>query len=190
MSNIYKNTIVITNKSLVTGDYLAQIRKVCALNPVSLILREKTLSDSEYEALASEVYSICNSFGVPFYIHSHSDIAIKLGFKNIHLSIGLAEELGKDFLSSNFDSVSISCHSKEDVLKACNLGADRIILGTIFETDCKPGLIGKGLEFVSSVCSACPIPVYCIGGIKPHNLMSVMEAGAAGGCMMSEFMRM
>jgi ABC-type proline/glycine betaine transport system ATPase subunit len=87
-------------------------------------------------------------------------------------------------------TVIIVSHSMEDMQQAVSLGADRIILGTIFETACKKGLRGKGLSFVREISRACPVPVYAIGGIKLSNIQSVIEAGAAGGCMMSGFMQM
>ena len=77
----------------------------------------------------------------------------------------------------------------EDMREAVAAGADRIILGTIFETECKKGLRGRGLSFVKEICDVCPVPVFAIGGIKTDNLREVMDAGAAGGCMMSGFMR-
>ena len=69
-------------------------------------------------------------------------------------------------------------------------GATQIILGTIFETDCKKGLKGKGIGFVEAICKACPLPVYAIGGINLERLPQVRKAGAAGGCMMSGFMQL
>ena len=78
----------------------------------------------------------------------------------------------------------------EDMQFAVSSGATQIVLGTIFETECKKGLKGKGLDFVREICEACPIPVYAIGGISMERLSQVMDAGAAGGCMMSGFMRL
>ena len=63
-------------------------------------------------------------------------------------------------------------------------GATQIILGTIFETDCKKGLKGKGIGFVEAICKACPLPV------NLERLPQVRKAGAAGGCMMSGFMQL
>ena len=77
----------------------------------------------------------------------------------------------------------------EDMNIAVKNGATQIILGTIFETECKKGLKGKGLEFVREICKVCPVPVYAIGGINLERLQQVMDVGAAGGCMMSGFMR-
>ena len=73
---------------------------------------------------------------------------------------------------------------------AVQAGASQIILGTIFETDCKKGLQGKGVEFVRQICARCPIPVYAIGGMNLERISLVRQAGAAGGCMMSGFMKL
>ena len=68
-----------------------------------------------------------------------------------------------------------------------------LLLGTIFETECKKGLKGKGLLFVREVCDYCRsygnIPVFAIGGITPDNIEDVKKAGARGGCMMSYMMQ-
>ena len=95
-----------------------------------------------------------------------------------------------DSLHRDFEEISVSCHSMEDVETAVGNGATQIILGTIFETECKKGLKGKGVEFVREICKGCSVPVYAIGGINQEKLIQVMNAGAAGGCMMSGFMKM
>ena len=77
----------------------------------------------------------------------------------------------------------------EDVEIAMAGGATQIILGTIFETECKKGVLGKGVEFVREICQKCPLPVYAIGGMNLKRLPLVIDAGAAGCCMMSGFMQ-
>ena len=83
----------------------------------------------------------------------------------------------------------MSCHSLKDVEQAISLGATRIVLGNIFETPCKQGVSGKGLDFLSKICKSSSVPVFAIGGITLDNLYDVIEAGAQGGCMMSGFMK-
>lgn len=184
----YSELIVITNRLLCEGSFEKQIEKICALKPRSLILREKDLSESEYGALAFKVSSICEKHGVPFYIHSRAGTAEKYGFKNIHFSISTLRENINSL--GGFENISVSCHSENDVRQAEQAGASRIILGTVFETDCKPGLEGRGTAFVREICEKTKLPVYAIGGITPQNLAFVIEAGAAGGCMMSGFMKL
>lgn len=111
----------------------------------------------------------------------------------IHLSIpalGAMSEAERIRLQRDFAEISVSCHSLEDVKLAGKNGATQIILGTIFETECKKGLKGKGLGFVEAICKSCPLPVYAIGGISLERLPQVRKAGAAGGCMMSGFMKL
>ena len=188
--SMFRDTIAITNRKLVKGDYLEQIRKVAALHPYGVILREKDLTEKEYEILAGEVMKICEGEGVICFLHSRDQIARKLGCGNLHLSIqGLQEQKGT---LRDFERISVSCHSLEDVTYAIENGATQIILGTIFETECKKGLKGRGIPFVKEAVSLCQlhgdIPVFAIGGITPANIGLVKEAGARGGCMMSYMM--
>lgn len=187
---MYEDTIVITNRKLVKGDFGEQIRKVVSLHPYGLILREKDLSDEDYETLFWQVLRICQDESVPCFVHSRFGIATKLSCRNIHFSLASLQEHESSL--DSFEQVSVSCHSLEDVRSAINHGATQIILGTVFETACKPGMKGKGLSFVREIADYCrlhgDIPVFAIGGITPDNIGLVKEAGARGGCMMSHMM--
>ncbi len=68
------------------------------------------------------------------------------------------------------------------------LGCTYIIAGHIYDTDCKKGLEGRGLEFLKSVAESVDIPVYAIGGITTENISDVRNAGASGACIMSSAM--
>ena len=193
MSDLYGHTIVITNRSLVQGDFLEQLKKVARLHPYAMILREKDLSDEEYEQLAEQVLAICEAEQVRLFVHSKTEIAKRIGCRGIHMTIPGLQALSEwevRELHGCFTQVSVSCHSLEDMQYAVQHGATQIVLGTIFETECKKGLKGRGVAFVEEICRQCPVPVYAIGGINEKRLPQVMAAGAAGGCMMSGFMRM
>ena len=192
MCNSYEHTIVITNRHLVQGDFLKQLEKVTKLHPHALILREKDLTDDAYESLAKKVFDLCKREDITFFLHTKIEIARKIGCQNIHLSIPMLKGLSeteKKALTEDFCEISISCHSMEDVEIAMAGGATQIILGTIFETECKKGVLGKGVEFVREICQKCPLPVYAIGGMNMQRLPLVIDAGAAGCCMMSGFMQ-
>ena len=192
MCNSYEHTIVITNRHLVQGDFLKQLEKVTKLHPHALILREKDLTDDAYESLAKKVFDLCKREDITCFLHTKIEIARKIGCKNIHLSIPVLKGLSeteKKALTEDFCEISISCHSMEDVEIAMAGGATQIILGTIFETECKKGVLGKGVEFVREICQKCPLPVYAIGGMNLQRLPLVIDAGAAGCCMMSGFMQ-
>lgn len=182
----YSKLIAVTNRHLSRLPYLEQIERIVSQFPNSLILREKDLDKDKYFALAKNVLDICSDHRVPCYIHSHYEIAKKLNCKNIQLSLESFMHLP---CKDAFINISVSCHSLDDVITAEKMGATRIVLGTIFETDCKKGLKGKGLNFVKEICAKTSLPVYAIGGITPKKISDVINAGAAGGCMMSYFMK-
>ena len=110
-------------------------------------------TDDEYEKLALTVIDICKEAKVPFILHQRIDVARRINCKNIQLSVSQLADL-KSYIDE-FTLISVSCHSLEDVQYAISMGANQIVLGTIFETDCKKGLKGKGLEFVKEICDYC-----------------------------------
>lgn len=154
-----------------------------------LILREKDLSENEYLSLAKQVTARCDLYGVKCTLHSFPGVAEQIGCTRLHLPFPAFQEFMKNHTSHNpFSVIGTSVHSVEEAQTAAELGADYLIAGHIFETDCKQGLPGRGLAFLKEVCQSVPVPVYAIGGIDETNIASVRDAGASGACLMSPFM--
>ncbi len=183
---MYKK-ICITNRSLCKRDYLEQLKLIASWNVDAIILREKDLSENEYEKLAKEVIKICNDYNTTCILHNFIDVAIRLNHKAIHLPFSVLKSSNKDKLAF-FDTLGTSTHSLKDALYAKDNKCTYITAGHIYETDCKKGLTGRGLDFLSSICTNIDIPVYAIGGISKENVDEVIRAGASGICMMSGYM--
>ena len=58
-------------------DFFSQLEKICAAGIDRVILREKTLSESEYEAIAERTAEICGRYGVPLSLHTFVNAAKK-----------------------------------------------------------------------------------------------------------------
>ncbi len=181
-----ENIIAITNRKLVQGDFLGQIEKIYQSGVKKLILREKDLPPEAYVSLALKVQEISLAYHVQLIWHFFVEEAAEQGAECIHLPLERARQY-KDYLK-NFISLGISAHSIEQVKEAEALGADYVTFGHVFETDCKKGLAPKGIEALCKVCRASNISVYGLGGITLENRKEVMDAGAAGYCMMSGVM--
>ena len=70
------------------------------------------------------------------------------------------------------------------------MGAEFVIAGHIFQTDCKKGVPPRGLEFLRETVQSVSIPVLMpSAGSLLYNIGDVLDTGAAGGCMMSGFMK-
>lgn len=181
------NVVSVTAKPLCKDDFLQRIRKISDSEVQYIILREKYLSEQEYYSLAKEVLSVCDK--EKLIIHNFIGTAESLGIKKIHLPFSAFKELNS---RRNFDIVGTSVHSVDDAAFAQENGADYITAGNIYETDCKKGLKGKGVNFLRNVCESVDIPVYAIGGINADTasgFKAVTEKNFAGVCVMSLLMQ-
>ncbi len=179
--------ICITNRSLCKGDFLTQIEKIAKAHPKAIVLREKDMLPDAYRELAGQVMEICEKYKTPCILHSFPDVAKTLDCHAIHLPLTILRTLTSED-KQFFSVIGASCHAVEDAIKAEACGCTYITAGHVFDTDCKKGLPGRGLDFLASVCKSVRIPVYAIGGIGKENYVAVKNAGASGACMMSGFM--
>ena len=191
---MYEKMIAITNRKLCPPeDYLNRIGFIASLHPRAIVLREKNLSSEEYLSLASKVIPICEKYKTPLILHGFADAALELSHPYIHMPLNELCEFSRkngSKLSSLFKKTGTSVHSAEDAKIARELGADYLFAGNIWEAECKPGLCGRGLDFLREIVLSADIPVYAIGGVTPEKMPCILKTGAAGACMMSGFMQM
>lgn len=182
------DVLVITNRKLCEEEFLRRIERLAAAGPKGIVLREKDLPEMEYRDLAGQVAAICERYETPCILHSFPEAARSLGVGRIHLPLPLLRELSAEE-RAYFNVLGASCHSVEDVREAAGLGCTYVTAGHVFDTDCKKGLPGRGLDFLRKICEEGKLPIYAIGGISPENYGAVKQAGAAGVCVMSGAMR-
>ena len=87
--------------------------------------------------------------------------------------------LGNDVL------VGRSVHSVNGAKVAEEEGADFLLVGTMFSSSTHPGEEPSGPALVTSISSACSLPLIGIGGINETNAASIIEAGAQGVAVIS-----
>ncbi|MDD5952641.1 MAG: thiamine phosphate synthase [Oscillospiraceae bacterium] len=179
--------IAVTNRSLCENekDFFSRIEILADTlkRGDRIMLREPEMSVADYTALAQKCQLICHDTPVKLLLHIHFETAKQLKLSRVHLPMALMR-VG---IPVGY-SCSASVHSPEEAAEAQKLGADFVIAGHVFATDCKKGLPPRGLAFIRAVRDNVSIPVYGIGGITPENARSVLEAGADGVCVMSRFM--
>ena len=88
----YGQVVAVTNRSLTERPFLEQIRRVCEMHPDALILREKDLSEKEYEELAKKVMAICAEYQVPCILHTFWRVAEKLKCDTVHLPLPILRQ--------------------------------------------------------------------------------------------------
>lgn len=87
--------IAVSNRHLCKRPFLEQIKIVCEWHPKALILREKDLTEAEYEQLAGQVMKICKTYKVPCILHNFWQIAVKLNSNQIPSPTSCAAAVGE-----------------------------------------------------------------------------------------------
>ena len=177
--------IAVTNRSLCSASLKEQVEKICNAGLCNaLILREKDLAEHDYMNLAMSIKLICDKHGIDLFCNNMPSAAERLG-----CNLQLSYQNFLDLKGKKDQETWVSVHTVEEARNAEKLGADGLIAGHIFVTDCKKGLAPRGLDFLKEVCDAVSIPVFAIGGIDDSNSDAVRLAGAQGECRMSWYMR-
>lgn len=177
--------ICVTDRKQCRGDFLQRVEDIARLGASKIILREKDLSPEEYETLLQQCRERALPYGVPVVANTQLLAAQHLGIGDVHLPLPLLRQQGRP---PWVQTLSTSVHSAQEASEAQKLGADFLLAGHVFATQCKAGLEPRGLGFVQSVCSVVGIPVYPIGGMTPERAPLVIQAGAQGVCVMSSLM--
>lgn len=184
---MYKK-ICITNRNL-TNDLPRQVARAIDEGVDMIILREKDLLENEYRLLAKEIMNICNKKDAICTLHSFWQIAMELGCRNIHLTMDGVRKTPQE-AREHFNVVGVSTHTVEEAMECEKLGASYVTASPIYETQCKPDVAARGLQYLSDVVNAVSIPVFALGGISNENSNECIEAGASGICMMSWYMKL
>lgn len=176
--------ICVTSRALCADDFAARLRALALADVDRILLREKDLSADAYEALARQALAAA---GDKLILHHFPAACRALDVPRLH--IALHELAACPGLRRAVQLLGVSVHAPDEAVHAQALGADYVTAGHVFETDCKRGLPGRGLDFLRQTVQTVQIPVYAIGGITADNLAAVRQTGAAGACLMSTFMR-
>lgn len=169
-------------------EYLAKIKSDL------LIVREKEMGEEEYLKFFLALWERCgrspkNREGSLIIPHRYLSAVYQTGCSCVHLPLSWFRTYREAEKLVGIETIGVSVHSVKEAEEAEKLGASYLTAGHVFATDCKRGLPPRGLEFLEEICNSVTVPVYAIGGIHPGNLWKIKETGAAGACMMSEYMK-
>jgi len=197
--NIISNRKLCENENLekqIEKIFSAYQRKIILENfeIVSLTLREKDLYKNEYLKLVEKIYPICQKYRIDLILHQNYDLVLedKYNIEGIHLSYNTFKSLNKNIreeLIKKYKKIGVSIHSINEAKEVEMLGANYVVAGHIFKTDCKKDLEPRGLKFIQELSLILTIPIFAIGGINQENSHLVINSGAFGVCMMSSLMK-
>lgn len=166
---------IVTDRKLLGDNFLSFIGELLKLNFNFIQLREKDLSPKKLYKLAKDILEISNNINL--VINDRVDVAYLAGARGVHLGVN---SLPSQLIKEKFGSllVGISVHSINELKE--NTDFDYVFFGNVYETDCKPGMHGKGLDLLREIVNMTDKPVFAIGGINQDNVLDVLKTGVYG----------
>lgn len=180
---------VITNRKQAGDGFIGVIEAAAAAGANFIILREKDMKEDDLEGLAREVKQLLEGSDTRLIINTSLDVARNAGACGVHMTFA-------DFMECDVETIrhelkiGVSVHSLQEAEAAAQKGADYILAGHVFQTDCKPGARPRGIEFIRCISKAVPqVKLIAVGGIMPENAREVISGGADGVAVMSFVMK-
>ncbi|NTU42460.1 MAG: thiamine phosphate synthase [Nitrospirales bacterium] len=181
------NLYLITDRKLFaeTDSMLRAVEKALLAGVRAVQLREKDLPIRDLLALAYRMRELTQRYNALLFINDRVDIALICGADGVHLGragmpASAVKRIAKDLL------IGVSTHSLEEAMEAEREGADFITFGPLYATPSKlPFGEPVGVEALRGVRGKISIPIFGLGGIKPHHIKDVMESGSQGIALIS-----
>jgi len=149
-------------------------------------LRSKLRSGERLRVLARTAQDRVRAAGAHLLVNAHVALARELDLDGVHLtSVQLRAWHERPLPVGRW--VGASCHDAEELDRAVALGADFVCLGPVLPTASHPGGVTLGWDGFARLCSACPLPVYALGGVGPGDLDTARRHGAFGIAGISAF---
>ena len=174
---------VLTSSDSVPGRGHADVAAAAIAGGASAVqLRAPELDDVRLCDLAVEIAARCRSAGVLFVVNDRPSVAAQVG-AGAHVGqdddpASARRVLGPDAV------LGVSVSTPDEALGAERDGADYLGV-TVWATPTKPEAAPRGLDGLRAVVEATSLPVVGIGGIHAANAREVLDAGAAGVCVIS-----
>ena len=153
------------------------LKRVVAAGVGLVILREPTLAAAELEELLE---ALGPRRSARLLISRRADLARAYGLDGVHLAADAVPiRLARRWLGSQA-LIGYSAHSGAEARRAASEGASYVTLSPIYPTGSKPGLEGRGPEWLAAATKNLPIPALALGGLTPARVSEVVDAGAWG----------
>jgi 8-oxo-dGTP diphosphatase len=144
-------------------------------------VREKQLSSDELERFGSEMVRRCTAVGAKVVINSDIELARKIDAAGVHLPT--AQLLSLKAKPEGMLS-GASCHNREELEHAAELGLDYVLLAPVNVTKTHPDKQPLGWDRFAELIHELPMPVYALGGMTMGDMETAWKHGAHGVAML------
>ncbi|MBF0319750.1 MAG: thiamine phosphate synthase [Nitrospirae bacterium] len=175
------NLMLITDAAASTLPLMEAVEEALKAGVKAVQLREKAISAKALMEMAIELRQLTRKYGTLLFINDRVDVALCAGADGVHLGAHSIPTDAARRIAGDKLLIGRSTHGLDEAIDARRKGADYILFGPVYQTPSKSRYGDPiGVELILKSKAKVKIPLFAIGGIKPHNVKEVMEFGADG----------
>ncbi|NJD06838.1 MAG: Nudix family hydrolase [Methylococcaceae bacterium] len=161
------------------GELALQLQAFADAHITLLRARSKGLDAEAYRALALSVLEFGNNHGIRVLLDLAEDWAWGAGAAGVHLdSVQLRRCMARPVGRDRY--FAASCHDLAELERAAALGADFALLSPVLPTETHPHGQPLGWQRFGDLVDHVNLPVYALGGLRPHHLALARIHGGQG----------
>lgn len=176
----------ITDRSWLKGETLYEQVEKALKGGVTLVqLREKELSEPEFEAEGRSLLELCHRYRVPLIINDNVELAERIGADGVHVGQSDMELTRAREILGTDKIIGVTAKTIEQAQAAEKAGADYLGSGAVFGSSTKTDAKPMELTLLQKICQSVTIPVVAIGGINHDNILKLKGCEIAGAAVVS-----
>lgn len=161
------------------SNFLRNLKQVLSKGYPLLRLRDWSLDDQAYAALAREVIELANDAGTGVLLDRSTDMVQALGAAGLHFSSDALMSCAARPVSESL-WFSASCHNRVELQQLAELGGDFAVLGPVSTTTSHVDRQPLGWDRFAELVESVDMPVYGVGGLDLRVLPRAWNRGAQG----------
>jgi 8-oxo-dGTP diphosphatase len=142
-----------------------------------LQVREPHLSAQDMLSFTQQTIQLSHRYGACVMVNGDVALAQQAGADGVHFT---GKQLQDCSARPDFEWCSASCHNREELQRAGELGFDFALLSPVLPTLSHPGAVHLGWDKFLEMVADTTLPVYALGGLKPDDLTIARQHGAHG----------
>jgi thiamine-phosphate diphosphorylase len=159
--------------------------KVLISNGLKLFqFRSPSSSVAHHGEILEKLLPVCERYGCKLVYNGSVENALDFGAHGVHLNSARLMTTKEIRVPGHFLTAA-SCHNLDEISQAVKLDVDFCVLSPVHRSVSHPESRAMGWERFSLMARNLSIPVYALGGIKPHELEIARGNGAHGIAMIT-----
>jgi thiamine-phosphate pyrophosphorylase len=178
---------VVTGHEFSCNRTYPEVVDACIKGGANIIqLREKDWSASLLFKTGLIIRELTRKAGVQFIVNDRIDLALAVKADGVHIGQQDLPLIEVKKLVGSKMIVGVSVNTASEAIEAEKNGASYLGISPVFPTETKKDAgQPSGIEMLLKIRSVTNLPIFAIGGIKLHNVASVIKAGADGAAVIS-----